>query len=76
MPEFAMKIAKPLLLVSTPVGVVWGVTVAYRMHAWLGWLMMALLSVISIFIGYTVHVIRREQRQQTTGAQLTRPKVT
>ncbi|HVY24146.1 MAG TPA: hypothetical protein VG962_12410 [Steroidobacteraceae bacterium] len=71
-----MKIAKPLLLVSTPVGVVWGVTVAYRMHAWLGWLMMALLSVISIFIGYTVHVIRREQRQQTTGAQLTRPKVT
>ena len=71
-----MKIAKPLLLVSTPVGVVWGVTVAYRMHPWLGWLMMALLAVISIFIGYTVHVICREQRRHPADEQLTRSKVT
>ena len=57
-----MRIAKPLLLVSTPVGVIWGVVVAYCMHPWLAWLMIALLSVISVFVGYTVYVIRREQR--------------
>jgi len=57
-----MKIAKPLLLVSTPIGVIWGVTVAWQIKPWLGVLMLVLLSVISVFIGYTVCVIRREQR--------------
>jgi hypothetical protein len=56
-----MKIAKPILLVSTPVGVIWGVVVAWQMKPWLGILMALLLTVISIFIGYTVHVIRRER---------------
>ena len=60
-----MRIAKPLLLVSTPVGVIWGLVVAYRMKPWLAWLMLGLLTVISIFIGYTVAVIRREQRVQS-----------
>ncbi len=59
-----MRIAKPLLLTGTPVGVIWGVVVAYHMHPWLGWLMMALLSVISLFIGYTVHIVRREKHAQ------------
>ena len=59
-----MRIAKPLLLVSTPVGVIWGLIVAYRMKPWLAWLMLCLITVISIFIGYTVAVIRREQRSQ------------
>jgi hypothetical protein len=59
-----MKIAKPLLLVSTPIGVVWGVIVAWQMKPWLGVLMAVLLTVLSIFIGYTVHVIRREQHSQ------------
>jgi len=58
-----MKIAKPLLLVSTPVGTIWGVVVAWQMKPWLGILMAILLTVISIFIGYTVHVIRRERQQ-------------
>lgn len=57
-----MKIAKPLLLTSTPIGVIWGVMEAYRFHPWLAGLMMALLTVISLFIGYTVSVIRREKR--------------
>jgi len=61
-----MKIAKPLLLVSTPIGVIWGVVVAWKMKPWLGILMAILLCVISIFIGYTVHVIRREHRQSQT----------
>lgn len=58
-----MKIAKPLLLVSTPVGTIWGVVVAWQMKPWLGILMTILLCVISVFIGYTVHVIRREHQQ-------------
>ena len=58
-----MRIAKPILLVSTPIGVVWGVVVAYQFHHWLAALMIAMLSVVSTFIGYTVQVIRREQRR-------------
>jgi membrane protein implicated in regulation of membrane protease activity len=61
-----MKIAKPILLVSTPIGVIWGVVVAWQIHPWLAWLMMALLSVVSVFIGYTVYVVRREQRTQAS----------
>ena len=60
-----MKIAKPLLLVSTPIGTIWGVVVAWQMKPWFGVLMAILLTVISIFIGYTVHVIRREQQQSS-----------
>lgn len=71
-----MKTAKPLLLVTTPIGVIWGISVAYRMHAWLGWLMAALIAVISMFIGYTVHVIRREQHQQQTKERSSRSIVT
>jgi len=56
-----LRIAKPLLLSTTPVGVVWGVVEAYRFHPWLALLMVLLLSVISAFILHTVKVIRREQ---------------
>ena len=56
-----MRIAKPILLTTTPIGVVWGVVEAYRFHPWLAGLMLFLLGIISAFIGYTVYVIRREQ---------------
>lgn len=59
-----MRIAKPILLVSTPVGVVWGLIEAWRFKPVLALLMGALLSVISIFIWMTVRTIRREQRDQ------------
>lgn len=65
-----MKIAKPLLLVSTPIGVIWGVSVAYRMHPWLAVLMIILVSVVGTLIGYTVHIIRREQREQRDKHQI------
>lgn len=58
-----MRIAKPILLVSTPIGVVWGVIEAYRFHAWLAGLMVLLLTVISAFMWLTVRTIRREQRE-------------
>jgi len=59
-----LKIAKPLLLVSTPIGVVWGVVEAYRFHPWLAGLMALLLSIVGGFIAYTVQVIRRERKAE------------
>ena len=55
-----MRIAKPLLLISTPVGVVAGLREAWRFHWWLALLMGALLLVITAFIAMTVRVARRE----------------
>ncbi len=57
-----MRIAKPILLVSTPVGVVWGVVEAYRFKPVLALLMCVLLGVISAFMWYTVRVVRREAK--------------
>jgi hypothetical protein len=59
-----LRIAKPILLVSTPVGVVWGVIEAWRFKPVLALLMCALLSVISAFIWMTVRTIRREQQSK------------
>ena len=41
-----MRIAKPILLVSTPIGVVWGLYEAYTIRWWLGLLMFGLVGVI------------------------------
>jgi hypothetical protein len=56
-----MRIAKPLLLISTPIGVIAGIREAWRFHWWLAVLMVALLTVISVFIGMTVRVAQREK---------------
>jgi hypothetical protein len=56
-----MKIAKPLLLVMTPIGVAWGLVEAARFHWWLAVLMGVLLTVISFFIWSVVKRIRQER---------------
>jgi len=56
-----MRIAKPLLLVTTPIGVGWGLMEAWRFHWWLAVLMGALISVISLFMWMTVKRIRAER---------------
>ena len=56
-----MRIAKPILLVITPVGVIWGLIEAGRFHWWLAVLMGALLTVISLFMWITVKRIRAER---------------
>jgi hypothetical protein len=56
-----MKIAKPMLLVMTPIGVGWGLVEAWRFHPILAMLMGLLLSVISLFIWLTVRTVRRER---------------
>jgi hypothetical protein len=62
-----MRIAKPLLLVMTPIGVVWGLVEAARFHWWLAVLMGMLLGVISLFIWNVVARIRQEKPQAPGG---------
>lgn len=64
-----MRIAKPMLLVTTPVGVVWGVYEAARFHLWLAALMTLLVGVVGSFFWMTVARIRRERVEvRTSGA--------
>ena len=58
-----MRIAKPLLISTTPIGVVWGVIEAYRFRPVLALLMLILISVVSAFTLQLVRTIRREQTQ-------------
>lgn len=55
-----MKIAKPILLVSTPIGVVGGLHEAYRLAGGLAFLMLALVSLIAAAIAMLVSTVRRE----------------
>jgi len=56
-----VKIAKPLLLVMTPIGVVWGLVEAWRFHWWLAVLMAVLVGIIGLFTWMTVQRIRTER---------------
>ena len=56
-----MRIAKPILLVTTPIGVAWAMLEAWRFHWWLAVLMAVLVGVISAFTWMTLRRIRREQ---------------
>ncbi len=56
-----MKIAKPMLLTMTPIGVAWGLVEAWRFHWWLALLMGILLGVISLFAWSIVRRVRAER---------------
>jgi len=56
-----MKIARPLILGMTPIGVAWGLVEAWRFHWWLALLMAVLVGIISLFTWMTVRRIRRER---------------
>jgi hypothetical protein len=58
----AMKIAKPLLLVSTPLGMVTGLIEAYRMVGGLAIVMFAMMGVLGVAAASVVLTIRREKR--------------
>lgn len=58
-----MRIAKPLLSVTTPFGVAWGILEAWRFHWWLAVLMAVLVGVIGVFFWITVKRIRAEREQ-------------
>jgi hypothetical protein len=57
-----MRIAKPMLLVMTPIGVGWGFVEAWRFHPALAFLMALLVGVISLFTWMTVRKIRVERQ--------------
>jgi hypothetical protein len=56
-----MRIARPLLLTITPVGVGWGLVEAWRFHWWLAVLMGVLLTVVGLFVWSVVKRIRAER---------------
>lgn len=59
-----MKIAKPMLLILTPIGVIGGVREAYRFGGGLVILMVALLTLISVAMISIVLTVRRERREE------------
>ena len=59
-----MRIAKPILFVTTPVGVALGLYEAHRLAGGLVFLMLALLTVITIAMLTVVRTIRRERREE------------
>ncbi len=57
-----MRIARPILLVTTPVGVIFGVREAHRLAGpRMALLMVAMLAVVGAFVWWTVYRIRRER---------------
>lgn len=59
-----MRIAKPLLLVTTPLGIAGAIYEAWRLAGGLVFLMVALLLLVSVAMGSLVMTIRREARAQ------------
>jgi len=56
-----MRIAKPVLLVSTPIGVAWGLYEAWKVRWWLGLLMAVLVGEIGLFSWMTVRRIQLDR---------------
>jgi hypothetical protein len=58
-----MRIARPILLVSTPIGVVFGLREAWRLAGpGMALLMAAMLSVVGGLVWMTVRRIRQEKK--------------
>lgn len=57
-----MKIAKPLLLTTTPLGLLEGFYECYKLAGGLLFLMVAMVGVFGVGMASVIAVIRREQR--------------
>jgi uncharacterized membrane protein YqjE len=56
-----MRIARPILLVTTPIGVIFGLREAYRLAGpRMAWLMAVMLTVVGALVFWTVRRIRQE----------------
>ena len=56
-----MRIARPILLVTTPIGVIFGLREAYRLAGpRMALLMAAMLAVVGALVWWTVRRIRQE----------------
>jgi hypothetical protein len=59
-----VRIARPILLVSTPIGVVFGLREAWRLAGpGMAVLMAAMLGVVGALVWMTVRTIRKERDQ-------------
>jgi hypothetical protein len=58
-----MRIAKPLLLVTTPIGVLDGFYECYKLAGGLLFLMVAMVGVLVVAFATVIATIRREERQ-------------
>jgi hypothetical protein len=56
-----MRIAKPLLLITTPIGLIGGVHEAFRLAGGLAFIMIALILIVGAAIGLLVMTIRKEE---------------
>lgn len=56
-----MRIAKPILMVTTPVGLIGGFHEAYQLAGGLVWLMAAMVAVLTVFVAFLVRIARRER---------------
>jgi len=70
-----VRIARPILLVSTPIGVIFGLREAWRLAGpGMAVLMALLLAIVGAFIWMTVRTIRRERASaQTESSQRAEP---
>ncbi len=59
-----------MLLVSTPIGLGFGIYEAFRLAGGLAFLMIALVSVIGVAMGTVVTTVRREKREEAARQQL------
>lgn len=59
-----MRIAKPLLLVTTPIGLAVGLYEGWRLAGGLVFIMAALMLVIGVAFGTVVWTIRKERREE------------
>lgn len=59
-----MRIAKPLLLITTPIGVVGAIYEAYRQAGGLVFLLVALFALVGVALGSVVMTARREAAEE------------
>lgn len=59
-----MRIAKPLLLITTPIGLAIGLYEGWRLAGGLVFIMAALILVIGVAFGTVVWTIRRERAEE------------
>jgi hypothetical protein len=61
-----MKIAKPLLLVTTPLGLLDGFYECYRLAGGLLFLMVAMVGVVGVGFATVISAVRREERERAS----------
>jgi len=60
----SMRIAKPLLLITTPIGLAVGLYEGWRLAGGLVFIMAALMLVIGVAFGTVIWTIRRERAEE------------